>query len=58
MNNETKQTVKTEREQWEEDIKSKYPKCELHNTGTYIYATLDGADVGMFSIVGNYGKVN
>lgn len=45
------------REQWEKNIKAKYPNCVLDNTGTFIYAEIAKEDVGVYSIIGNWGKI-
>lgn len=42
---------------WREAILSTHPAAIFENNGTYIYATVNGYDVGFYSIVGNYGKV-
>ena len=42
---------------WESAIKAKYPHCVLSNNGTFIYAMIDNVDVGLYSIIGNYGKI-
>lgn len=42
---------------WREAIKSTHHAAIFENNGTYIYATVNGYDVGFYSIVGNYGKV-
>jgi hypothetical protein len=54
--NEMNESI-SNRKQWEETVKAKYPECKLDNTGTFIYATVNGKDVGFYSIVGNYGNI-
>ena len=49
--------LQVNRESWKKSVINKYPNAVFQSTGVYIWATIDGKDVGLFSIIGNYGKI-